>query len=392
MGVSIDLTVRVCVPPAYDPWMKKRSTKEDKKIAVAQASKKVHTANIVLLLTALVTIVLLLSLNVWQANGTGAKELPLIASSTSSDATVTQSLILGGDGGIINQRALNLLKSTLADSTAPMTVLFMGDNIYPQGLTREDSNTYAEEVRRLEMQFSAVEGTSAQAIFIPGNHDWADSGREGFASVKREEKVVSSHAPQIQFEPKDGCPGPVGIDLPPNFYLIVLDSQWWLHEFERGDASCGLKTEDELFAQLRELAVTKSRDRHVIIAQHHPLKSYGLHAGESSTQGLLGHRYALFIENMQRALRGTSTLICAAGHDHSLQILKGDASCKYYMVSGTLTHPTTIRSGPDLIYGATRVGFIKLDVLDGRRVRASIVTTSPTDDPPPLLLKTGVER
>ena len=61
--------------------------------------------------------------------------------------------------------------SALDERGIPTTVLFLGDNVYDEGL-REG---FAEDLRFLRAQVEVVAGASARRIFLPGNHDRAST-------------------------------------------------------------------------------------------------------------------------------------------------------------------------------------------------------------------------
>ena len=41
--------------------------------------------------------------------------------------------------------------------------------------------------------------------------------------------VAKFGAKDVRLLPKGGCPGPEVVDLGPHLRLIVLDSEWWVH-------------------------------------------------------------------------------------------------------------------------------------------------------------------
>jgi hypothetical protein len=68
-----------------------------------------------------------------------------------------------------------------ADDEAELdvAVAFLGDNVYPAGV-RPGPEGVADTIA-LSAQLSVVEGTSAGALFVPGNHDWDDAGPGGLS-------------------------------------------------------------------------------------------------------------------------------------------------------------------------------------------------------------------
>ncbi|MFK8050617.1 MAG: metallophosphoesterase [Halioglobus sp.] len=76
-------------------------------------------------------------------------------------------LVLIGDAGIYldNHPTLAAL-GQWTNNVRNASVLFLGDNIYDDGLIEEER---VEAERILAQQLSA---TSARKILVPGNHDW----------------------------------------------------------------------------------------------------------------------------------------------------------------------------------------------------------------------------
>ncbi|MBI9064511.1 MAG: hypothetical protein JEZ14_21170 [Marinilabiliaceae bacterium] len=63
--------------------------------------------------------------------------------------------------------------------------------------------------------------------------------------------------------------------------MIVIDTQWWLHQYEKSSGlkdDCQCRNEDELMVLLKDL-LKKYRHQHIIVAGHHPLYSIGVHGG-----------------------------------------------------------------------------------------------------------------
>jgi hypothetical protein len=218
--------------------------------------------------------------------------------------------------------------------------------------------------------------------------------------------------------------------------LIVLDTQWWLHPHQKprpGDnpTACANTLESEVEAALEDLLVRAARDgRRVVVAAHHPLASRGPHAGfASATTHLFPltelHGYIPFLlewvplpvlgtigalsraccspsdqdfsaaanQHMRRALeralkaaaaRGAAPLVYAAGHDHSLQVLEGDASVGYLLVSG-LGSPSKgnrVGSGKRTLFAHSRrglTGFMQIDFLKDGGVRLSVIEADARD-------------
>ena len=86
-------------------------------------------------------------------------------------------------------------------------------------------------------------------------------------------------------------------------------------------------------------------------------------------------RQALSAALASRARRGP--VLYASGHEHSLQVLKGDV-VDYMLVSGagSRTEITAVTSGPDTLFAHQQTGFMALDV-GSSAIRVSVVEPTP---------------
>jgi hypothetical protein len=90
--------------------------------------------------------------------------------------------------------------------------------------------------------------------------------------------------------PDNGFPGPVDIELMDDdehpllrddIRLIVLDTQWWLHKYEKPYGDTG---EYELFDggdflnEFEDILIKRQKD-FLVVAAHHPLITKGRHGG-----------------------------------------------------------------------------------------------------------------
>ena len=161
-------------------------------------------------------------------------------------------------------------------------VVFLGDNIYPAGLPPEGVSGRKEAERRLDAQIEAVRDAGGRGVFVPGNHDWGAWGPAGWDTVKRQgRRIVERGGSRITMLPAEGCPGPVIRDIGSRLRLVALDTQWWLHAYEKPvhpTSSCTEDSEEEVIDALRA-ALRAAGDRRVVVVGHHPLASGGIHGG-----------------------------------------------------------------------------------------------------------------
>lgn len=302
--------------------------------------------------------------------------LPLVASalqSQSGDSTLTYSVFLIGDVGAPSidkqEPTLTALQTQLQADNGNSTLIFLGDNIYPKGLPDSLHKDRPEAQRYLEEQLKITDGYAGKVVFIPGNHDWARSGRQGWQRVQLQEKFVEAYLKRGNtYFPDDGCPGPVEIPLSDELVLVVIDTQWFLHPWDKPgeESDCENKTADQILVQLDDI-LKRNAHRKVLVTSHHPMYTYGSHGGRYTLKQhlfpltdlqedlwiplpIIGSIYPLYrtllgdpqdtpnpkFKLMRKALTGLfkqhPNLIQAAGHEHALQYITRDSL--HYIVSG----------------------------------------------------------
>ena len=343
---------------------------------------------------------------------------PVLFSSSgndSTDAEVAYRIILIGDTGepAINYREPVLIAlrnaASLFDSTV---VIYLGDNIYMNGLPDTNDNTRKEFETKLDKQINSIENTGAIAYFISGNHDWASDDDVGWIQVKRQADYISGkNNPKIKFAPSNACPGPELVTFGSKINLIFLDTQWFLQKKGRPDpedCNCSYYNEDDIFRSTDSL-LNESVNKLTIIAAHHPLSTHGPHGGHFtwkqhifpltevssvlwiplpiigssyplariwgiSSQDISSSVYENYISEMENILSKYSGIIYASGHEHAIQIIDGIGD-NTYVVSGAGIydyHTSSIGIGDDTIVAGEYEGFVILDLLMDDRIRLTV--------------------
>ncbi|HEY9229074.1 MAG TPA: metallophosphoesterase [Gemmatimonadaceae bacterium] len=304
---------------------------------------------------------------------------------TPAPQEIETSLFLIGDAGEPDPREvgapLDSLTAQAAVAPQRSVIVFLGDNVYEEGIPEDGRAEYADARRRLEAQVHAVP-PGVRAIFIPGNHDWGREGPYGLFSIRRQERMIDTLAGEsdIRLLPGNGCPGPVSIDVG-RLRLVMLDTQWWLHDYIVRDAAsrCTSLTIGNVTSALRQQVKAPGSGRVVVVAGHHPLMTGGEHgsycgvtgpfrrfAGRS--QDILGGANRRMRDSIESAFREIPPLVYAAGHDHSLQVLRTGRNAPYVLVSGAGSAPKAscaVRLRESLYTSPHRSGFMRLDIMRG---------------------------
>jgi hypothetical protein len=387
-------------------------------------------------------------------------------------AAIESTIFLIGDAGnpAPDEPVLIALKRQITEGQGERVVVFLGDNVYPRGMPGEGAPDRSEAERRLMGQIEVATETRVKTYFIPGNHDWAYMGPTGWDRIKLQSDFIEARGGGFaHLLPRNGCPGPEVVDVGRRARIILLDTQWWVHEFSKPtDSTAGCPTwtgqqvidsmrsafqsaarEDSARQALPEIkdsvaqaadsakkeapaeavrdsvdeareAVTDSleqaRDtlanRHVIVVGHHPIESGGQHGGyfgwqrhlfplrrlaswlwiplpgigsiepiarrEGGTnQDLAGPLYAQMIQEFEKVFEDFKPLVYAAGHDHDMQVLKGE-NVKALLVSGAgiFGHLSPVDYRPSTRWAAATSGFMRLDILRDGKVRLGVIAVN----------------
>jgi hypothetical protein len=289
------------------------------------------------------------------------------------------------DGGI----------SQLADSLK--SIIFLGDNIYEDGLSEEGHPDREEEERIIVEQMEVVKDWAGIPVFVPGNHDWNHSRVGGLEKVIRQGEYVRQFLGNpFAFLPFNGCPGPVALPVGENVVLILIDSEWWLTKHRRPqgpEGGCNVESELDFIVQLDDM-LNRFSDRHVVIAMHHPLKSNGNHGGHYnlgdhifplrlkyanaymplpligsiyplgrmygvSRQDIANPKYQQLIRSLNSVTEGRNNVVFAAGHEHNLQLQ--EINGVMHIVSGSGAKETFCVGGRNALFVHKSKGFSRLN-------------------------------
>lgn len=340
---------------------------------------------------------------------------PAVAPIPAND--LVTSVFLIGDAGAPADSDKVLLELVKQATAAPRgsAIVFLGDNVYPNGLPLPEASNRPEAERRLDRQIEVARKSGIKAYFIPGNHDWSRMGKEGWDAVRRSEIFIRSRGNNLAMQaPPLGCPGPYVADVGTKIRLVLLDTQWWLQRADfpkaRDSVSTCVEYSEALVVRRITQVLADSGGRHIIMAGHNPLATRGEHGGRFSLKKhlfpltayrrwlwiplpLLGSLYPTARANglfgyaqdmdaranrhmraeLLRAMAPKPPLLYAAGHEHNLQVFRGPVA-RYTVVSGAGMDDHTSGTGwaRTTIFASGKPGFMRVDVNRAGRVRLSV--------------------
>ena len=269
--------------------------------------------------------------------------------------------------------------------------IFLGDNIYPSGMPKKDEEGRAIAEHRLNVQIESVKNFDGEIVFIPGNHDWYSEGLKG---LKREEDYFENKLKDKKlFYPSNGC-ALKSIAVSPNIQLIVLDSQWYLEDWDKhptiNDDCSEIKTREAMFEEV-EGELKKNQNKTIVFALHHPLYTNGVHGGQYapvkhlypsqrklplpvlaslamqvrtsggvSTQDKQNKQYQSLVNRLTTLAKGAERVIFTSGHEHSIQYIEHEGIKQIVSGAGAKHSYATLSNDGLFAYGGQ--GFVRLDI------------------------------
>lgn len=325
--------------------------------------------------------------------------------------SVKARVVLVGDAGALIEGQASVLEAIRKNIKLDKktVVVFLGDNLYDAGLPHETYSRYSDIKAALDSQINLLRGTEAKGYMIPGNHDWENGGERGLETIIRQQNYVDQYGEgSIEFFPKQGCPGPVEVEIGDDVVLVMLDSQWWIHANDKPgvESDCEYKTEDEVINELADI-LNKHYKKLVLLATHHPFKSNGPHGGYftwkqhlfpftelrehlyiplpvigsaypiarsvfGTPQDIKHPAYTNMINRVMEVVTTHPHVIMVHGHEHALQLLR-DSSYNF-IISGSGCKTSRISPGRKAEFTARSLGFVTLDILKTKFVRANFYT------------------
>lgn len=272
--------------------------------------------------------------------------------------------------------------STLSDRTV---IVALGDNIYMRGYPHKKegqqdwTDSQKESISFLDAQLKVAVVSGASLYLVPGNHDWLAT--EVASQAQHVERYGHEHDASVFFEPReiDQPPLPESADFP-GLSLVFVDSEWWLAGDDQQKAQAEVAMASE-FARIRQ-----SRPENlIVVVQHHPLITEGLHGGyfsdfrhwlimnilqqifpEAAAQDTPAPNYQKMVRAQNRVMRDYDRIVHAAGHDHNLQLIQpqADTSASYLVVSGAANSNKVsgVWHSDDTRFAHSSEGFVELDI------------------------------
>jgi hypothetical protein len=287
----------------------------------------------------------------------------------------------------------------------PSVLLFTGD------ITKSDLTDPRERARDSTRVVSILQTLQSEytehSIFIPGDRDWDYSGKKGWANVTILENIIESLPVNgLKWTPGKGCPGPKEVEVGENLVVVVLNTQYWNHPYNKPapvDALCKISSRADFLEELEDI-ISETRNRNLLIAGHFPMISSGEYSGRMSLKkhvfpftdldpnlwiplpvvgsfypawrqnigspmDIVNEHYEEFNRSLKIIARDHPGLICISGHDEVRELAYLNNS--YILNSGALKWTGYTGKLDGRLFVGRDKGLVRLEYHDNGNVSAT---------------------
>lgn len=321
------------------------------------------------------------------------------------DSVTYQVILMGGAGNIRQAQIRDYLQKQVQSSKVPTAFIYLGDNIEPKGLPDPDDKDRKEAELNLFRQMELASGLG-DVYFIPGNSDWKNGKHEGLRFLTHQQQFFDSiKRSKVHMLPRDGCPGPEEIHLSGDIVLVIVDTQWFLHPWQKPEGEtghCESKSAADVTVHLDDI-MNRNRGKRVIVAGHHPVFTYGPHGGVFTFKDhlfpltqindgyylplpIVGSIWPMYRKifgevqdvahplnkalrrGMQDILQQYPGSIYVSGHEKALEYIENDSV--HYLVSGSASGSRPVKKKGYAQFVSEENGFVRLVIKSGGKATA----------------------
>lgn len=310
-----------------------------------------------------------------------------INNNTNSNLNRSIFLVGGASSDENNSSAtFELLKSQLQIAGSKGSLFLLGNNGASHGLP--DSSHRARRIAAeglLRNKLNMLRNFEGDVLITSGVRDWDAGGKEGYKNVLNLEEFAETILDNKDnvFLPDLGCPGPHEVALSEDLVAIVINTQWWLHEWDKPEegSSCESLTEGDFLVHLKD-ALKRNVNKKIVVVGSHPIYSNGPHGGyfPASThllppvlgsiyagyrkkvgnlQDLSSVRYRQMKAGLEEVLALHPNTIYVSGHEKSLQYHKVNEL--HQVISGSAGDTAPVAQGKTASFAYAAQGFGKLN-------------------------------
>ena len=239
-----------------------------------------------------------------------------------------------------------LISDQMEISGKKSTLLLLGNNSLRNTTFDADSSKKSFEKRELlKRRYNFFNELNGKYYAVMGPHEWSNGTKKGMEGVRILEEIIEDGLDQGDIiKPAFGCPGPEEIEIGEDLVLLLIDTQWLFHNWEKPkvENGCGAESNLDFYVNLDD-AIKRNYNKKIIVAGYHSLDGNGRHGGyfpakshftpfpvlgsikvllRSSMGNIndLAHpSYKLFIKTMEDILGNHENIIYLSAHEKTLE-------------------------------------------------------------------------
>lgn len=239
-----------------------------------------------------------------------------------------------------------LLANQMEASGKKSTLLLLGNNSLRNFPLNIDSSKKAMEKRALlKRRYDFFNGLKGKYYGVMGPHEWANGSKKGMENVRILEELIEDDLAQGNIiKPAFGCPGPEEIEIGENLILLLIDTQWLFHNWEKPkkEDGCEVETNLDFYVNLDD-AIKRNTSKTIIVAGYHSLEGNAKHGGYfpakshftplpilgsmnvlyrswiGGPQDISHPKYKSFVSTMHEIMRNHENIIYLSAHEKTLE-------------------------------------------------------------------------
>jgi len=239
-----------------------------------------------------------------------------------------------------------LLNNQIEKSGKASTLLLLGNNsLRYTSLKLDSSKKSKEKIQLMKIRYDFFSNLKGKYYAVLGPHEWSNGSRRGMENARIISELVDNELNSKDvIKPSLGCPGPEEIPIDDDIVLLLIDTQWLFHNWEKPKSEDGCEVESNLdfYLNLQD-AIKRNYNKKIIVAGYHSLKGNGPHGGyfpfkshfiplpvlgslKVGMRSLLGNpydmsnpTYRMFISTMMDILKEHKDIIYLSAHEQTLE-------------------------------------------------------------------------
>ncbi len=290
------------------------------------------------------------------------------------------------------------------DSMAEITdtdksVALLLGNILPEKAIEDDHALFDQLKPEFESAINTLNSKVDRSYLVPGHHEWFDGKEYNVHGAKQTNKFFKSlSVKKFDLRPAKGCGEPKLVKINDDLIIVLIDSQWLMQDEDnehRKKSSCEIDNNFEWIASMKEI-IGKNKNKHIIIASHHPMYSYGNLGGNYklkhhliplpilgslftsirklavSDQKIYHPAYEKYRAALQAVLNNCEDCVVLSSHENNLQYREVNNNHFFTTGNGNDIDYLVKAEGDD--FASETRGFVRISLLEDKTLQISLIS------------------